>query len=263
MEIKIVHNRQDVYDFLKNKCRYDYLYQFYDLEEGNWKNVICYGLYDGEELKQIAVMSINYGIPVLLAAIYQEAAYNIELLKRIKSFLPPKFYTHIDIESLKAVFGEDKINDLEEYVNMGLIEEFSSDNTTGVVQLGYEQIEDIKGLLAVSYPEAWLDDELVKLNRNFGVYCDNKLISFAGIHAYSEEFQVAAIAHVTTHPDFRRKGYGEKVVQGLVGNLRSAIKYIGLNVRVNNLNAINCYQKQGFKKFGKFMACEIEILKKA
>jgi ribosomal protein S18 acetylase RimI-like enzyme len=263
MEVKIVHNRHLAYEFLINKSRYDYLYQFYDLEERNWENVICYGLFDGEELKQIAIMAINYGIPVLLAASYQDIKYNIELLKRIKSYLPPLFYTHIDKETLNNVFKSDKISDLQEYMNMGF-EEVAHDELKGTTRrIGYEQIGDIKDLLSESYPEAWLDDELVKLNRNFGIYQGDKLVSFAGIHAYSKEHQVAAIAHVTTHPDFRRLGFGEMVVSALINDLKTDIQYIGLNVKTDNLTAINCYKKLGFKEFGSFVGCEIEVLSKA
>lgn len=260
MQVKVIHDRQVVHNFLKDKSRYDYLYQFFNLEERNWQNVICYGLLDEDELKQIAVIAINYGIPVLIAASYQENEYNIMLLRRIKSYLPPQFYTHMDKETLNSVFKEDKINDLHEYINMGYEEITHDELKNKAKRLGYEKIGDIKELLSQSYPEAWLDDELVKLSRNFGIYKDDKLISFAGIHAYSEEYQVAAIAHVTTHPEYRRQGYGELVISSLINDLKRDIKYIGLNVKTDNLNAINCYKKLGFKECGRFVACEIEIM---
>lgn len=263
MEVKIIHDRQEAYAFVKNKSRYDYLYQFHNLEEHNWENVICYGLFDGEEIKQIALIAINYGIPVLIAASYQDIEYNTMLLRGIKRFLPIQFYTHIDKETLYNVFEEDKISDLQEYMNMGFEETAQDGLKNSAIGIGYEQIGDIKDLLFESYPEAWLDDELVKLNRNFGIYNGDKLVSFAGIHAYSKEYQVAAIAHVTTHPDHRRQGYGEMVVSALINDLKNDIKYIGLNVKTDNITAINCYKKLGFKEHGIFSACEIEILIKA
>lgn len=263
MELRLIHDRHALFEFLKNNSRFDYIYQFYDLEEKNWQNTICYGLFVGKELKQIAIIAINYGIPVLLAASYDETEYSIELLKCLKNFLPKKFYTHMDKVSLNNVFCEDKIHDAEDYINMGLDKNVAFSIPAYVVKLGYEHIKDINELLSVSYPEAWLDDELVKLGKNFGIYKNNKLISFAGIHAYSKEFQVAAISHVTTHPDFRRQGYGENVVAALIQELKSEIKYIGLNVKANNLTAINCYKKLGFREYGRFIACEIELLNKA
>lgn len=259
MEVKIIHDASKVYEFLKDKTIYNYIYQFADLSPKEWDNVICYALFDNSELKEIAILLINYDIPVLLAASFANEKYNTELLSRIKNFLPSKFYTHIDRETLNNVFDANNVKDLEEYMNMGLCN-YNLLNEKGgneAVRLGFNDLKDIKELINESYPEAWLDDDLVKLNKNFGIYVDGKLVSFAGIHAYSEEYQVVAVAHVTTHPDYRHKGYGEKVVCSLVKDLKNKIEFIGLNVKVNNSPAINCYKKLGFKEFGEFIGCEI------
>jgi ribosomal protein S18 acetylase RimI-like enzyme len=259
MEVKIIHDSNEVYEFLKNKTRYNYIYQFSNLAAKEWKNVICYGLYEGLELKEMAMICIKYDVPVLLAASFENQKYNTELIGRIKKFLPSNFYTHIDRETLQNVFNENDISELEELMNMGLCDyNILNKKCEGEAErLGFNDLNHIKELLASSYPEAWLEDELVKLNENFGITDHGKLVSFAGIHAYSKEYQVAAVAHVTTHPDYRKKGYGEKVVRSLSKDLKDKIKYIGLNVKVDNLPAINCYRKLGFEEFGSFVACVI------
>ncbi len=259
MEVKIIHKASEVYEFLKDKTRYDYIYQFSDLSPKEWDKVICYGLFDNCELKEIAMLLINYDIPVLLAASFENEKYNTELLSRIKKFLPSKFYTHIDSATLENVFHTNHVLEIEEYMNMGLCnyDLLDKKDGDGAVRLGFNDLKDIKELINASYPEAWLDEELVKLNENFGIYVDGKLVSFAGIHAYSQEYQVVAVAHVTTHPDYRQKGYGQKIVCSLVKDLKSKIEFIGLNVKVNNSAAINCYKKLGFTEFGKFIGCEI------
>lgn len=260
MEVKIIHDSNEVYEFLKNKTRYNYIYQFSNLEPKEWKNVICYGLYVGSELKEIATLCTKYDIPVLLAASFENEEYNTELIKRIKKFLPPSFYTHIDKSTLEDVFNKNDISESEELMNMGLCDcnALNKECESETMRLGFNDLNQIKELLTRSYPEAWLDDELVKLNENFGITAQGKLVSFAGIHAYSEEYQVAAVAHVTTHPHYRKKGYGEKVVSSLSKDLKDKIKYIGLNVKVDNFPAINCYRKLGFKGFGSFVACVIK-----
>lgn len=260
MEVGVIHDVSKVYEFLENKARYDYIYQFSNLSERQWINAVCYGLIDGSEIKEIAMINMNYDIPVLLAACFDDGKYSIELMKKIKKFLPPKFYTHIDKTTLEEVFSKDRIYELEEYMNMGLCDYDLLDNKNekGAVRLGFKDMEAIRGLISLSYPEAWLDDELVKLNENFGVYSDGKLVSFAGIHAYSEQYQVAAVAHVTTHPEYRKRGYAEKAVTALSKSLKEKIKCIGLNVKVDNFQALNCYKRIGFKEFGRFVACEIE-----
>lgn len=259
MEAKVIHNVNQVYTFMKNRNRYDYIYQFNNLTPAYWKNVVCFGLYEGSELKEIAMLNINYHIPVLLAACFENEEYNIELVGRIKKFLPPEFYTHMDHTTLKNAFTEAGTFEKEELMNMGLCDYTALDGSRSkeAVRLDWKYLHDIKGLLAASYPDAWLDDDLVKLGKNFGIYAAGKLISFAGIHAYSKKYQVTAVAHVTTHPDYRKKGYGEKTVLALLNDLKGKIEYIGLNVRTDNMPAINCYEKLGFKPFGCFIACEV------
>lgn len=260
MEVRVVHDVNIVYEFLKNKTRYDYIYQFSNLSVDQWKNVVCYGLFDGNEIKEITMLNINYDIPVLLAASFHNEKYIIELIKKLKQFLPAKFYTHIDKVTLEEVFLKSNISESEEYMNMGLCnyDVLNKEHYNEAVRLGYNDIDSIKELISISYPGAWLDDDLVKLNENFGMYVDKKLISFAGIHAYSEQYQVAAIAHVTTHPQYRKRGYAEKAVASLAKSLNEKIKFIGLNVKTNNIDAINCYKKLGFNEFGRFIACEVE-----
>ncbi|HYF82981.1 MAG TPA: GNAT family N-acetyltransferase [Clostridia bacterium] len=259
-KIRVVHDTNIVCEYLKGKTRYDYIYQFNNLSDDQWKNVVCYGLYDNDELKEIAMVNINYSIPVLLAASFNNVEYNIELIRRMKRFLPSRFYTHIDKATLEAVFAQNCIHEYEEYLNMGFCEYDTIDKKQNneIVRLGYKDIKDIKELIDNSYPEAWLDDESVKTNENFGAYDNGKLVSFAGILAYSEQYQVAAVAHVTTLPEYRKSGYAEKVVAELLKSLITKIQFIGLNVKVNNLTAINCYKKLGFKEFGRFIACVIE-----
>lgn len=268
MEVRVVHDVSIVYQFLKNKTKYDYVYQFSNLSPNQWKNVVCYGLFDGDEIKEIAMVIINYHIPVLLSVGFDDAKNNIELLKQIKRFLPPHFYAHIDKATLEEVFAQNNISELEEFMNMGLCnydvlankQANKQENNQDIeaVRLGVKELPAIKELMVASYPEAWLDDDLVKLNENFGIYIAGQLISFAGIHAYSEQYQVAAVAHVTTHPDYRKRGYADKVVKSLSNSLKGKIKFIGLNVKVNNFQAITCYKRLGFHEFGTFIACEIE-----
>ncbi|WP_407311240.1 GNAT family N-acetyltransferase [Desulfosporosinus sp. SB140] len=260
MDLRIIHDLNKVYAFLKNKTRYDYIYQLNNLSVSQWGNVVCYGLVDGDVLKEIVMTNINYHIPVLLSASFNNVNQSAELVERIKMYLPVKFYTHMDRSTLEKVFPSEEISDLEEYVNMGLEDhhELSKSQTAEVVRLGYQDLNDIRLLISISYPEAWLDDELLKLKENFGIYVDGKLVSFAGIHAYSESYHVAAIAHVTTHPEYRNRGYAQQVVGALAGSLQKKIKYIGLNVKTDNIEALKCYRKLGFKEFGKFVACQID-----
>lgn len=259
MEIKIIHDVTAVHELLKTRISYNYIYQLDALSATVWNKLICYGLFDDSALKEIAMLFMNYDIPVLLAANFENEAATLELITKIKDFLPSRFYTHMDRSVLERAFETNQLSHIEEYMNMGLCDDGLSSETNHheAIQLGFEDLQQIKELLAISYPDAWLNDELVKYNKNFGMMADGRLVSFAGIHAYSEEYQAVAIAHITTHPDYRKKGYCEKALSALINNLKGTIKSIGLNVKVNNIAAIHCYKKLGFKEFGHFIACEV------
>lgn len=256
-----MHEAERVYEFLKKKNPYNYTYQLSNLAPEIWEQVICYGIFEEEELKEIAMVNMNYGIPVLLAASFENAEWGRKLVEGIKKFLPRKFYSHIDKETIEAVFADCHISELEEYMNMGFEDTGVLEEITvgDAVRLDELDIKAIKKLIEESYPEAWLDDELVKLKENFGVFADGRLVSFSGIHAYSEEYGVAAVAHVTTLPEYRKQGYGGNVTGALVKSLHRKIKHVGLNVRAFNSPAINCYKKLGFLEQGHFVACEIEL----
>lgn len=260
MRVEVIHEPEEAFRFLANKNRCDYIYQFYNLAANNWKQTICYGLYSGTELCQIAMISMGYGIPVLLAANFEDSKRNIELVGKLRDFLPKSFYTHMDIETLHSVFEKEKLTEYHEYLNMGYdIQRETVMPPVQVDRLGIEELNKIERLISESYPDAWLDEELIKLGRNFGVYSGERLVSFAGIHAYSEKYQVSAVAHVTTHPEFRRQGLGEAAVAALINDLKKDIKYIGLNVKVDNQAAINCYKKLGFQELSRFAACQIDL----
>lgn len=256
-----MHEAERVNAFLKKKNPYNYIYQLSNLAPEIWEQVICYGIFEEEELKEIAMVNMNYGIPVLLAASFENAEWGRTLVEGIKEFLPKKFYTHIDKGTIESVFSDCHISDLEEYMNMGfedtgVLEEIAVGDA---VRLDELDLKAIKELIEESYPEAWLDDELVKLKENFGVFVDGRLVSFSGIHAYSEEYGVAAVAHVTTLLEYRKKGYGGNVTGALVKSLHRKISHIGLNVRAFNNPAIYCYKKIGFLEQGHFVACEIDM----
>ena len=61
----------------------------------------------------------------------------------------------------------------------------------------------------------------------------------------------ADIALVATHPDYRRKGIAENVVNQLIGALLlKGVTTVYLEVRVNNHGARSLYEKLGFTMVG-------------
>jgi ribosomal-protein-alanine N-acetyltransferase len=62
----------------------------------------------------------------------------------------------------------------------------------------------------------------------------------------------AHIASVAVHPEYRRLGYGEKMVVAAMRNaLEIGMKLVTLEVRASNLAALALYQKLGFSEVGR------------
>ena len=58
--------------------------------------------------------------------------------------------------------------------------------------------------------------------------------------------------NVAVHPDFRRRGIAEALVNELVARLKSReSRSLTLEVRVSNLSAITLYEKLGFSQIGR------------
>ena len=73
-------------------------------------------------------------------------------------------------------------------------------------------------------------------------------MSVAGVHVCSQSYGVAALGNIATHPDFRKRGLGTAVTAKLCSSLLDIVESIGLNVKTDNVAALNCYRKLGFEE---------------
>ena len=127
---------------------------------------------------------------------------------------------------------------------------------SGIVRLSMKDQTAIQALYKESYPENWFDARMLETGQYFGIMEENHLISVAGIHVYSPRYKVAALGNITTLPTYRNKGYGTRVTATLCQSLCKEGIRIGLNVKVDNKDAISCYKRIGFEivaSYGEFM----------
>jgi predicted GNAT family acetyltransferase len=88
---------------------------------------------------------------------------------------------------------------------------------------------------------------MLQTGQYFGLRVDRQLISAAGVHVYSEQYRVAAVGNVVTHPAYRNKGYGRLVTARLCQSLLTKVRHVGLNVKADNEATLACYSKLGFE----------------
>ena len=98
----------------------------------------------------------------------------------------------------------------------------------------------------------WLSDFTFKRNRKSArikaLVQNNELISFAMTSAETEK--EAVISGVITKKDFRKNGFGAKVLSSLIGNLKKEGKTIYVLTAQKEINPF--YEKLGFRKTGEW-----------
>ncbi|MCA9907409.1 MAG: ribosomal protein S18-alanine N-acetyltransferase [Anaerolineae bacterium] len=72
----------------------------------------------------------------------------------------------------------------------------------------------------------------------------SRIVGYGGLWLISDEAHISTIA---THPEFRRRGWGELLLAGMVKKaLLLKASYVVLEVRISNVTAQNLYHKYGF-----------------
>lgn len=103
-------------------------------------------------------------------------------------------------------------------------------------------------LHAASFAEPWTEHaftELLKLPTTVG-WCDEK-----GFILCSHVLDEMEIMTICTHPDYRRKGFAQLLLNTMMDYARlSKVSKIFLEVRTDNVPAQKLYEKMGFSVSG-------------
>ena len=256
MDIQILHSKPEIHQFLILAPELQ-VYSIGDLDDFFWPKTIWYSLKEGDEIKSIVLLYAGMSTPTLLAIYDKEFESTHLLLERIKPILPLKFYAHLS-PNLIDVFGKQNI--IESYgahYKMALKKSPSKITDENIKRLTFADIQMVNTFYAKAYPDNWFDPRMLETQKYFGYFVDGKLVGIAGIHVYSEEYNVAALGNIATHPDYRGKQISYKLTSHLCLDLTQSVKYIGLNVKSDNFAAISCYRKVGFEIVGGYDECYI------
>ena len=127
-------------------------------------------------------------------------------------------------------------------------------NDFSVERLTYEHLGGIAELEELCFSLPWSEKalELLLNDSNVGFVAldkEKRVAAYGGMLCVLDEGQITNIA---THPEFRRKGLGERVVSALVEyGSENGLSVISLEVRESNAAAISLYEKPGFLAVGK------------
>jgi ribosomal protein S18 acetylase RimI-like enzyme len=257
MEVKILHNKGEIFEYLRHNPELQ-IYLIGDLDDFFWPKTIWYGLVEGNVIRSAALLYVAMETPTLLAFGEGDLGETALLLKSIRSYLPEKFNAHLST-GLVDVFGIENIIKMYGHnYKMALKKEPEKISDNNMRFLSQNNLDAINTLYSIAYPDNWFDRRMLETGKYLGYFSNGTLIGIAGIHVYSEEYKVAALGNITTHPDYRERGIAYKLTSALCNDLKKTVNSIGLNVKSDNIAAIKCYQKIGFEIIGAEDECFIK-----
>lgn len=238
-----------------------HLFEIGDLDDLFWQYTTWYALKDDQQLKQLVLVYTGTKVPVLLGLTDEPTELMEELLRSIIHLLPKRFYAHLS-ENVVSILADDyQITSHGVHYKMALTNSscLESIDTSRVIGLSVAQLSDLEELYCASYPGNWFESRMLETGYYYGIRCGETLVSAAGIHVYSQQYKVAALGNITTHPRFRQQGLGTLCIAKLCQGLLPTVKHIGLNVKADNTSALRCYEKLGFERVAAFEAYFLEL----
>jgi RimJ/RimL family protein N-acetyltransferase len=237
-----------------------HIYGLGDLDDFFWPYTTWYGWPAGSQPTEIALLYTGAPLPVLLA-LSETPAELARLVQAILHLLPARLYSHLSADLATTFQGTYQVEPHGRYAKMALTDpaRVRQVDTAGVVQLGPAQLAELQALYQASYPGNWFDPRMLETGCYYGWRVAGQLVAVAGIHVYSPAYRVAALGNVTTHPTWRGQGLATKVVAKLGQTLLTHIDYIGLNVNLDNVAAIRCYERLGFERIATYEECLLTL----
>ncbi|MFH1699359.1 MAG: GNAT family N-acetyltransferase [Candidatus Zixiibacteriota bacterium] len=202
---------------------------------------------DRDEIEE-AILIYNNPLFVTVMAFGLTEAFDLFLQKEFEYF-PDRFFCHFQDkykDIFKSKFTEEPHG---KHLKMKLVK-FSKqheDNDKNIVRLNMSHLVMVENFYTKAYPDGYFDPRMLTTNRFFG-YIENEILkSVAGLHVYSDEYNITVLGSIATHPDYRGRGLATKITSKLAEELSAENKLVCLNVKADNIPAIKCYENIGFE----------------
>lgn len=117
-----------------------------------------------------------------------------------------------------------------------------------------EDLETVARLEEICFSIPWSNNAIEEafdneLYRFVAAEENGVVVGYANFRIVADEGEIERVA---VHPDFRRRGYGRKLMEAMVEySRRKGVRDMTLDVRVNNEKAINLYESCGFVEEGR------------
>jgi ribosomal protein S18 acetylase RimI-like enzyme len=183
------------------------------------------------------------------------------LLESLLDLLPERFHCHFQEKSRDIFRSRYREKPLGMHLKMklGTFAPASDIDNVKVIRLDGSHEPGLRELYDVAYPDGYFDSRMLATGKYFGYLVDDRVLAVAGIHVYSDEYKVAVLGSITTHPDHRGRGLATALTSHLTAELVSEGKLVCLNVKADNLPAIHCYEKLGFETIYEYEEALFEL----
>ena len=252
MAVISLHDKGIIETFLRKNADLHIL-SLGDLDDYFWPATTWYALESSQECLAIVLLYHSLPVPTLLA-FSENLPPMQELIRSLTHLLPRKFTAHLS-PGLEDLFRNGyRISPYGEYSKMALRDRSlaAAVDCSQVVRLDFADLDELSAFYSLTYPDNWFDSRMLKTGKYLAIKKNEKIVSAAGIHVYSERYRVAALGNIATFPDFRNQGFGTAVTARLCQELSENMDHIGLNVKTDNRAAISCYKRLGFETFASF-----------
>jgi len=175
------------------------------------------------------------------------------LLSELVDLLPPVFHGHYQkpgrsyflkaySEEYQGTFWKMKLVDR---MKVKSVNKSASDN---IIRLNESHTDELEKMYESAYPDGYFERRMLHSGKFFGYLHDGQIVSCAGVHVDSEEYNAAVLGSIATLPEFRGKGLATLVTARVLKELISKRDTIMLNVNGENTAAVKCYANLGFEK---------------
>ena len=161
---------------------------------------------DGE-LHAVALWYTGLSIPVVfIEAGELDAARRKEFMEACEAVFPSRFLFHVIEENMSMAREVFDVSSYQKLHRLGLKRENlkrSTSSQDSVVRLGHRDTAQIMSLYS-HYPDHLFEPYQLESGLYFGVRGEEgELLSIAGVHVISPQYDVAVIGNLITHPDAR------------------------------------------------------------
>lgn len=259
MRVIGLHRPDEIEPVLRRNV-YLHIYPLGDLDPSFWPFTTWYGLEDDGEVRAVLLLYTAYDTPTLMALSDPPYESLGELLRRARRLLPPRMYAHLSPGGLQALGPVVRATSHRPHLKMALLDPaLDVPGAERVERLTHTAVAELRALYDGAFPGHWFDPRQIDTGHYYGLRANGELVSAAGPHVYSPGQRVAALGNIVTHPAHRGRGYAAAVTARLCLELGTTVDHIGLNVKADNVAALACYRRLGFRPVAEYEEVVLEL----